>query len=276
MLQAGYLGIDNTIVVEIITNHLNHLENKNYKAISKALKISFEKVVEVVNIIKELEPKPGRQFSDEEPHYINPDIFIYKLGDEFIILLNEEGIPRLRVNSYYKKAIARGGKLNGDTKNYIQEKIRSAAWLIKSVQQRQKTIYRVTESILKFQKEFFEKGITCLKPMILKDVAQEIGMHESTISRVTTNKYVHTPQGIFELKYFFNSSINQIDGEAIASVSVQEKIKQIIENEDKKKPYSDSKIVNFLKESNINIARRTVAKYRDVLHLLPSNKRKNF
>ena len=276
LLQAGYLGIDNALVVEIITRHLNHLENKNYKAISKALKISFEKVVEIVNIIKELEPKPGRQFSDEEPHYINPDIFIYKLGDEFIILINDEGIPKLRINSYYKKAIARGGKINGETKSYIQEKIRSAAWLIKSVQQRQKTIYRVTESILKFQKEFFEKGITCLKPMVLKDVAQEIGMHESTISRVTTNKYVHTPQGIFELKYFFNSSINQIEGGGIASVSVQEKIKQIIDNEDKKKPYSDSKIVKFLEESNINIARRTVAKYRDVLHLLPSSKRKNF
>ncbi|MBU4415521.1 MAG: RNA polymerase sigma-54 factor, partial [Proteobacteria bacterium] len=156
------------------------------------------------------------------------------------------------------------------------DKIRSATWLIKSIQQRQKTIYRVMESILKFQRGFFEKGIAHLKPMVLRDVAQDIGMHESTISRVTTNKYAYTPQGLFELKYFFNSSIDRINGDAIASVSVQEKIRQIILNENTRKPYSDDKITKLLKESNINIARRTVAKYREMMKLLSSSKRKQF
>jgi RNA polymerase sigma-54 factor len=158
----------------------------------------------------------------------------------------------------------------------MQEKMRAAAWLIKSIQQRQKTIYRVMESILKFQREFFERGIAYLKPMILKDVAEDIDMHESTISRVTTNKYVYTPQGIFELKYFFNSSINRVSGDAVASASVQERIRQIIDGEDPKKPYSDEKISKILEASNIDIARRTVAKYREMMKILPSNKRKQF
>ena len=276
LIQANHFGLNNTVVTDIISNHLNHLENKNYKAIARALKVSIEEILSAVNVIKALEPKPGRQFSDEEPQYIIPDIFIYKSENEFVIMINDEGIPKLQVSSFYKNAIKRGEKISGSAKSYLQEKMRSAAWLIKSIYQRQKTIYRVVESILKFQQDFFEKGIAYLKPMVLRDVAQDIGMHESTISRVTTNKYAYTPQGIFELKYFFNSSINRIDGEAIASVSVQEKIKQIIAGEDPKKPYSDDKISKLLKQLNINIARRTVAKYRERLKVLPSNKRKQF
>jgi RNA polymerase sigma-54 factor len=194
------------------------------------------------------------------------------MENNFVIILNDDGMPKLRVNSYYKKNI--GGEIPNDAKNYILEKMRSAAWLIKSIHQRQKTIYRVMESILKFQREFFEKGISFLKPMVLRDIAQDIEMHESTISRVTTNKYVLTPQGIFELKYFFNSSINRTTGESMASASVQDMIKKLIKNENPQKPYSDDKIADILLESNINIARRTVAKYRDVLKILSSNKRK--
>ncbi|RZB29974.1 MAG: RNA polymerase sigma-54 factor [Desulfobacteraceae bacterium Eth-SRB1] len=276
LIQAKHLGLDNTIVADIVRNHLTHLENKNYKAISRALKISFEDVVSSANIIKGLEPKPGRLFPDEEPQYINPDIFVYKLDNEFIIIVNDEGMPRLRVSPFYKNAIKQGGKIPADARDYVHEKMRSAAWMIKSIHQRQKTIYKVTESILKFQKDFFEKGIAYLKPIVLRDVAQDIGMHESTISRVTTNKYAYTPQGIFELKYFFNSSINRIHGEAIASASVQEKIRLIIINENPKKPYSDEKISQLLKEENIDIARRTVAKYREGMKVLPSNKRKQF
>lgn len=276
LIQARHLKLDNTIVTDIIGNHLKHLENKNYKAIAKALKVSIEEILSAVNVIKALEPKPGRQFSDEQSQYIIPDIFIYKLENEFVIIINDEGMPKLRVSSFYKNAIKRGEKISGNVKNYMQEKMRSASWLIKSIYQRQKTIYKVVESILKFQQDFFEKGIAYLKPMVLKDVAQDIDMHESTISRVTTNKYAHTPRGIFELKYFFNSSINRIDGEAIASVSVQEKIKQIIAGENPKKPYSDDKISKLLKQLNIDIARRTVAKYRERLKVLPSNKRKQF
>ena len=276
LIQARHLGLNNTIVIDIIKNHLHHLENKNYKAICRALKTDIEEVVSAINIIKGLEPKPGRQFSDEEPIYINPDIFVYKVENDFIIMLNDDGMPKLRVNSFYKSSINKDLNISNKEKDYIQEKMRSAAWLIRSIHQRQKTIYKVMDSILRFQRDFFEKGIAHLKPMVLRDVARDINMHESTISRVTTNKYAFTPQGIFELKYFFNSSINRIHGEAIASASVQDKIRQIIGSEDPRKPYSDSKISKILKEANINIARRTVAKYREMLRVLPSNKRKQF
>ncbi len=274
LIQAKHLGLEDDLLTEIITDHLTHLENKNYKAICRALKVRLEDVIAVVNVIKSLEPRPGRQFSEEEPQYITPDIHVYKSEGDFIIVLNDDGMPKLRVNQFYKKAISKGETVSEDTKEYLQEKLRSAAWLIRSIHQRQKTIYKVMESILKFQRAFFEHGITQLKPMVLRDVAEDISMHESTISRVTTNKYAYTPQGIFELKYFFNSSIKRVHGEAIASASVQEKIKKIIENENPKKPYSDSKMAEMLKTENINIARRTVAKYREMLGVLSSNKRK--
>jgi RNA polymerase sigma-54 factor len=275
LIQANHFGFKNTIVSDIITNHLQDLEKKNYKGICKALKISLDDVIAAVNVIKGFEPKPGREFSEETPQYINPDIYVHKWENEFVVMLNDDGMPKLRVNSFYKNTISRGKKISGEAEDYIQDKIRSAAWLIKSIHQRQKTIYKVMQSILGFQREFFEKGIAYLKPMVLRDVAQDIGMHESTISRVTTNKYAFTPQGIFELKYFFNSSIKTSHGGDIASASVQDKIRQIIQNENPKKPYSDDKISQLLKEEHqIHIARRTVAKYREMLKVLPSNKRK--
>ncbi len=276
LIQARHFDLDDTIVTQIIENHLNHLENKNYRAIAKSLKTSIEDIIAAVQVIKSLEPRPGRQFTEEEAQYINPDVFVYKLEDEFVILVNDDGMPKLHVNNFYKNAFKEDGNFSDDAKEYIQEKMRSATWLIRSIHQRQKTIYKVMESILKFQRSFFEKGIAYLKPMVLRDVAEDIGMHESTISRVTTNKYAHTPRGIFELKYFFNSSIQRVQGEAIASASVQDKIRQIIESENPKKPYSDDKISKLLKESNICIARRTVAKYREMMKVLPSNKRKEF
>ncbi len=274
LIQARHLGIDTPLITAIIENHMNHLENKNYKAISRALKVKFDEVVAAVNVIRNLEPRPGREFSEETPQYIVPDIYVYKVDDDFVIMLNDDGMPKLRVNSLYKKSLSQKQKLPGEAENYIQEKMRSAAWLIKSIHQRQKTIYKVMESILRFQRDFFEKGIAHLRPMVLRDVAQDIEMHESTISRVTTNKYAYTPQGIFELKYFFNSSIRKSHGGEIASASVQQKIKDIIANENPRKPYSDDKIAKLLKEANIRIARRTVAKYREILGILPSNKRK--
>lgn len=276
LLQANNLGLKNTLVTKIISNHITHLENKNYKAICRALKVTMDEVIAAVNIITCMEPKPGRLFSEEEPQYITPDIYVYKTEDDFVVVVNDDGLPKLRVNAFYKKAISRGTDVSGNAKDYIQDKLRSAAWLIRSIHQRQKTIYKVMKSILKFQRDFFEKGITHLKPMVLRDVAEDIGMHESTISRVTTNKYAYTPQGIYELKYFFNSSINRVHGEAIASASVQAKIKRLIDSEDPKKPYSDSKMAELLKAENIDIARRTVAKYREMMGVLPSNKRKRF
>ena len=268
------MKIDDTLVTNIITDHLGNLEKRNYKAICKALKTSIENVIAAVDIIQKLEPKPGREFSDENPQYITPDIYVHKLENDFVVMLNDDGMPKLRVSSFYKKSISHGNKITGEVEDYIQDKLRSAAWLIKSIHQRQKTIYRVMESILKFQRDFFEKGISNLKPMVLRDVAQDIDMHESTISRVTTNKYAYTPQGIFELKYFFNSSIRRVHGGTIASASVQEKIRQIIAGEDPKNPFSDDKISKLLEEAHISIARRTVAKYREILKVLPSNRRK--
>lgn len=274
LIQVQQLGINNPIIIEIIKNHLKNLENRNTKKIAKALKISLDDVRAAVNIIQYLEPKPGRKFSTDEPAYIIPDIYVYKDGDGFKIIMNDDGLPKLKINRFYKDAIANGRKISKDTKNYLNEKMQSASWLIKSIQQRQKTIYLVMESILKFQKTFFENGIAYLKPLILKDIAEDIEMHESTISRVTTNKYAYTPQGLFELKYFFNSSIERTGGESMASASVKDRIRLLIENEDHESPLSDEKLSSILQDANIQIARRTVAKYRKVLNILPSNKRK--
>ncbi len=277
LIQIKFFNLENTIVTQIITDHLGHLENKNYKAVAKSLNVNIDDILSAVTIIKDLEPKPGRQFSDSEPHYIIPDIYVYKFENEFVIMLNEDGMPRLQISSFYKNAIKQNEIIQGNVKDYLRDKMRSATWLIRSIHQRQKTIYKVMESILNFQKEFFEKGVTHLKPMVLRDVAEDIGMHESTISRVTTNKYAHTPQGIFELKYFFNSSIKSFNGKSVSSVSIQDKIRRLIENEDPKKPYSDEKLTMILeKELDIHIARRTVAKYREIMRILSSNKRKQY
>ncbi len=274
LIQVQQLGIDNSIIMEIIKNHLKNLENRNSKKIAKALKISTDDVRAAVKIIQYLEPKPGRKFSTEEPAYITPDIYVYKHGDGFKIVMNDDGLPKLKINRFYKDTISNGRKISKDTKNYLNEKMQSASWLIKSIHQRQKTIYLVMESLLKFQKEFFEKGIAYLRPLILKDIAEDIEMHESTISRVTTNKYAYTPQGLFELKYFFNSSIERTNGLSMASASVKDRLRLIIENEDPTKPLSDDKLATILQNADINIARRTIAKYRKVLNILPSNKRK--
>ena len=273
LTQLDYFEIGDEIVREVIKNHLNHLENRNYAAIAKTLRVPVEKIVEIVKVIHELEPKPGRLYSAADSQYITPDVYIYKVNDEYVIVLNEDGLPKLKISSFYQSLLKREGS-SALTKDYIQDKLRSAVWLIRSIHQRQRTIYKVTESIVKHQKDFFDKGLRHLKPMVLKDVASDIGMHESTVSRVTTSKYMHTPRGIFELKYFFNTSVSRDEGGDIASESVKHMIQEIVESEDPKHPFSDQKLVEILKSKNINIARRTVAKYRDILQVLPSSKRK--
>ena len=273
LIQARHLKIENGLVYAIIESHLHVVERKNFQVIARALKVSKEEVYEAVKLIAQLEPKPGRVYTEEEPQYITPDIYVYKIADEYAIVLNEDGMPKLRVSKYYRQALSEAEK-GGETRNYIQDKLRSAVWLIRSIHQRQRTIYRVTESIVKFQREFFDRGIANLKPLVLRDVAEDVGLHESTVSRVTTNKYVHTPQGIYELKYFFNSSISRMVGEDVASEAVKDRIRQIVSEEPPKKPLSDRQIVDILKQANINIARRTVAKYREMLGILPSSKRK--
>jgi RNA polymerase sigma-54 factor len=209
-------------------------------------------------------------YTAEEPHYITPDVYVHKIGDKHFVVPNDDGLPKLKISSFYRQAIS----ASPQAREYIQDKLRSAQWLIRSIQQRQRTIVKVTESIIKFQREFFDKGIAYLKPLILRDVAEDISMHESTVSRVTTHKYVQTPQGLFELKFFFNSGISRTDGDDIASESVKNKIKQLISAEDSKHPLSDQMLVEQLRQQNIDIARRTVAKYREQLGILSSSKRK--
>lgn len=275
LTQAKLMEPRHPLLEKVIEDHLSDLEKKNYQNVAKALNLSVDEVIEITKLIMEFEPKPGRSFQSADTQYITPDIYVYKVGDEFAIVLNDEGLPRLRISPYYKSILQNKTIKNKDEKEYVQEKLRSALWLIRSIHNRQKTIYKVMEAITKRQRDFFDKGVEALKPMILKDVADDIGMHESTISRVTTNKFVHTPVGIFELKYFFNSSINASDGSAsVASESVKQKIKQLVSKEDPKKPLSDQKLVALLKKDNIDIARRTVAKYREMLGILSSSKRK--
>ncbi len=274
MLQVVHLNADTPEIVAIIERHLKHLESKNYQAIAKDLKISIDEVVKAVKVISRLEPKPGRAYTGEEAQYITPDVYVYKMGDRYVTVLNDDGLSKLRISGMYRAALKNGEA--GKAKEYIQEKLRSAVWLIRSIHQRQRTIYKVTESIVKFQRDFLDKGIAHLRPLILRDVAEDIGMHESTVSRVTTNKYVHTPQGIYELKFFFNSAINKTGGDEIASEAVKNHIRQIVAAEDPKRPHSDQRIVELLREQNIEIARRTVAKYREVLGILPSSKRKKY
>jgi len=269
-IQAVHFGQDDDLLVKMIRSHLGNLEKKNYQAISRDLKEPLEEVYEAAKVIIEFDPRPGRQYSSDEPRYITPDVYIHKVGDKYFVVPNDDGLPKLKISNFYRSAM--DGSANA--KDYIQDKLRSAQWLIRSIHQRQRTIIKVTESILKFQREFFDKGVAHLKPLILRDVAEDIGMHESTISRVTTSKYLHTPQGIFELKYFFNSGISRTNGEDLASQAVKSKIKHIIAAEDPKKPLSDQRIVMQLKESSIDIARRTVAKYREQLGILSSSKRK--
>src|SRR3990172_9301320 len=274
LLQAKALGLQDPLVVAILEHHLDTLQKRDLRGLARLLGQPVEEIVAAARMIASLEPRPGRAYGGDEPIYIIPDIYVYKIGDDFHIVLNEDGLPKLRINHLYPDVLARGSSAAKDTKDYVKDRVRSAMWLIKSIHQRQRTVYRVMESIIKHQREFFERGVQYLRPLNLRDVAEDIGMHESTVSRVTANKYAHTPQGIFELKYFFNSSINRVDGDAIASESVKEKIRRIITAEDSRRPLSDQRIAEMLKAANIDIARRTVTKYREAMNILSSTKRR--
>jgi RNA polymerase sigma-54 factor len=280
LVQMRVLGVDHPLATKIVSDHLDLLQRKDYRGIGRIEDVSVEEVAEAARLIGNFEPRPGQEFADEEviaglkePIYITPDIFVQKVADEYHVVLNEDGLPRLKVSNAYR-SVLRGREESKETKEYVREKLRSAQWLIKSIHQRQRTISRVMESILRFQRPFFDRGQEYLRPLNLRDVADDIGMHESTVSRVTTNKYVQTPHGVFELKFFFNSSIRTSDGDGIASESVKEKIAKFIKAEDPRNPLSDQKIAEVLKVSEIHIARRTVTKYREALRILASTKRK--
>ncbi len=272
LLQLRAEGQGNSLAAAIVHEHLLLLESKRYDRIAKELSVPIEEVVAAAAAIAMLEPKPGRNFGEGDIRYITPDVFVQNVDGEFVVTLNEEGLPRLRVSTFYRQVL--GNRETSEAKRYIQEKMRAAAWLIKSIHQRQRTLFMVTSSIVKFQGEFLEHGITHLKPLVLKDVAMDIGMHESTVSRATANKYVHTPRGIFELKFFFTSSLNRSDGEEVSAESVKERIRNIIAAEDARHPLSDQHIAQMLGAEGVDIARRTVAKYREMMAILPSSKRR--
>lgn len=273
LVQARALGMGGSLVEAILEHHLKDLETRNYRLIARALRCELEHVVTAAKLIAGLDPRPGSAYASEDTHYISPDIFVHKVADDYVVMLNEEGLPSLRLAPHYLEAKA-GGGLDAKADEYVSDKMRAAQWLIKSIQQRQRTIFRVAKSIVKFQRDFLERGVEGLRPLVLRDVAEDIGMHESTISRVTTNKYMQTPQGLYELKYFFNSSLSTSDGDSVSSESVKNRIKEIIDKEDARKPLSDQKIAEMLSDETVNIARRTVTKYREMLKIGSSSDRR--
>lgn len=272
ILQARMHFPEDDTFVAILSDHLGNLERRNYQAIARALELDLEDVVEYHKMIVELEPHPGRAYSGSDARYITPDIYVAKHDGEWAVLLNEDGMPDLRISRYYQGVMAKAKK---EDKEYILDKLRGAEFLIKSINKRRKTIRRVMESILKFQTDFFERGAEGLRPMVLQDVADDIDVHMSTVSRVTSNKYVHTPHGIYELKYFFTAGVRQQTGGDMSGEAIKSRIKALVAAENRKKPLSDQAIANALKEEGIRVARRTVAKYREALGILPSSKRKN-
>ncbi len=274
VIQARVAWPEDPFIVTLLEDHIGDVETRNYGNIARSMDMHHEDVVEYHRMIQTLEPWPGRPFSDAPEQYIIPDIQVVRLGSEWQILQNDEGLPRLRVSPYYRKVLLDMKSSKAD-RTYIKERLESADFLIKSIFKRQRTIHRVMECILTRQKDFFDHGSERLKPMVLRDVAEEIEVHESTVSRVTTNKYVQCPHGIFELKYFFNAGIQRVHGEDLAAEAVKQKIRKLIADENERKPLSDQKIVDLLRGQNIKIARRTVAKYREGLGILSSAARKN-
>ncbi|MGL4209455.1 MAG: RNA polymerase factor sigma-54, partial [Candidatus Adiutrix sp.] len=273
ILQLKRLNLEESLAGEICRHHLLLVEKKDMLGLCRALKVTKDEVAAALEVIRSLEPRPGRPFNNTDSIYITPDVYISKNGDEYLITLNEDGMPKLRISNEYRRLLT-NKEAEGETKKYLNDKLKGAAFLIRSIHQRQRTIFRVAEAIFRVQRDFLDFGVEHLKPLVLREIADELGFHESTISRVTTNKYAYTPQGMFELKYFFDSPINRFQGEALGSESVKNRIKQIISAEDSQKPLSDQRIVEILRSSNIDIARRTVAKYREMLSLGSSSERR--
>src|SRR5688572_15433185 len=273
-LQLRHIGLEGTPTEKIVTEYLRLLQNHQVPEIAKRLGMSIEDLKEHVEIIRHLDPKPGSRYNPSQSHYVIPDVYVVKVEDQYVAVLNEEGLPQLRISPVYRRLLDKNADNTTETRAYVKDKFRSALWLIKSVEQRQKTIHKVATSIITFQRDFLDHGIEYLKPLVLRDVASDIGMHESTVSRVVTNKYMHTPQGVFEMKYFFHSGISSSYGESVSSVTIKQRIRKIIEQEDPRKPLSDSKIVSMLQREGLDLARRTIAKYREELKIPTSNQRK--
>src|ERR671915_1007857 len=274
-IQIRHLGLEGTPTEKIVTEHLRLLQNHQVPELARKLGMTIEDLKEHIEIIRNLDPKPGSRYNPTQSQYVIPDVYVVKVEDQYVAALNEEGLPQLRISPVYRRLLdKRGGESSDETRAYVKDKFRSALWLIKSVDQRQKTIHKVATSIINFQREFRDLGIEHLRPLVLRDVANDIGMHESTVSRVVNNKYMHTPQGVFEMKFFFHSGISSSYGDSVSSVTIKQRIRKIIENEDPRKPLSDSKIVSILQKEGLMLARRTIAKYREELKIPTSNQRK--
>jgi RNA polymerase sigma-54 factor len=273
-LQLRYLGMTGSPAERIVTEHMRLLQNHQVPELARKLGLSIEDLKQHIELIRHLDPKPGSRYNPSQSQYVIPDVYVVKVEDQYVAVLNEEGLPQLRISPVYRRLLDKGSQNSDETRAYVKDKFRSALWLIKSVEQRQKTIHKVATSIINFQRDFLDHGIEYLRPLVLRDVANDIGMHESTVSRVVTNKYMHTPQGVFEMKYFFHSGIASSYGEAVSSVTIKQRIRKIIEQEDPRKPLSDSKIVSILQREGLELARRTIAKYREELKIPTSNQRK--
>ncbi|MCC2639981.1 MAG: rpoN [Nitrospira sp.] len=281
--QIGSLGsrpgvLKASVLESIVIHHLKDLEKKQYSRIAKTLNISVDDVFQATRIIEGLEPKPGRPFSNTQNYVIVPDVFVIKNEDQWEVLLNDDGLPRMRISPYYKQLMSSGQSGSAETKAYLDDKLRAAQWVIRSIEQRNKTIIKVVSSIVKFQEGFFEQGIQHLKPLVLKQVAEDIGMHESTISRVTANKYMYCPQGMLELKFFFNAGLQRADqpSDMLSSLTVREMIRKMVAGEDSQKPLKDEEIAARLRSQQVLIARRTVAKYRAEDNIPSATQRKKF
>jgi len=274
MLQLKDLNQAESMAAKIVSHFLKELGEKRWNEIAQRLNVSLDAIKEAMVQLSKLDPKPGRSLSTEDPQYIIPDVFIYRMEENYLITLNDEGLPRLRISPYYRTIIKERRWDDPEARNYIEEKMRQAIWLIRSIGQRQRTLYKVAESLVKFQRKFLDDGIRYLRPLTLKEVAEDISMHESTVSRITTNKYVCTPQGTFELKYFFHRGLSSQDGGVISSVNVKEELKKTIHEEGREKPISDQRLAQVLKNKGIHISRRTVAKYRAQLRIPSSSRRK--
>jgi len=274
LTQMEYFEIIDEITYTIVSQHIHLLEKSDFTKVAKELGISLEEVKPHIDVIKNLDPTPGRKYSQDKTFYVVPDIIVTKEGDELRINLNDEGLPRLRVNTFYKKLLSRASNENPEAYRYLKDKMKKAFWFLRSLDQRDRTVFKVARYIVDKQKDFIEKGMEYIKPLTLIELAQEIGVHESTVGRVVANKYIMTPRGVFSLKYFFHKSLSGDFGEEISSLRVKERLKKLVDNEDRKNPLSDIEIENILARENFRIARRTVAKYRKQLKIPPSHLRK--
>ncbi len=274
LLQLRHLGLENTPSEAIVRDHLRLLENHQLPDLARQLDLRVDELKDHIDIIRHLDPKPGMKYNPAPSQYVIPDVYVQKVEDKYVAVLNDGALPQLRISPVYRRLLDPTSQHSAETRSYVKDKFRSALWLIKSVDQRQKTIFKIATSLIAFQREFLDHGIEHLRPLGLRDVADDIGMHESTVSRIVNNKYMHTPQGVVEMKYFFHSGIRSAYGESVSSVTIKQRIRKIVESEDAHKPLSDSRIVRLLQAEGLILARRTIAKYREELRIPTSSRRK--